>query len=250
MKKSACVILLLLPILARAAQSPFDGTWKFELPQPKPVRMLLRNGILQIPNLRIKVKADGTDQPVQALQSYDSMAVEVVDERTTETTYKKNGSVVASQKDTVSADGKTLTRELTYPEAGNQPDTPKFTFTRRAARPSGSHAVSGVWIQQIPRFYTITYKSSPDGLATLTPTGEQASDGKFDGEDYPLKSGIAGRTISLTKVNDHSIVQTTKINGTIVQVDHLTVSADGKTLTIKSEVKETGDTLTQTGTKQ
>jgi len=231
-------------------QSPFDGTWKFKLPKPRPNRVLLRNGILRISNLGINIRADGSDQPVQVLQSHDTMAVKIVDDRTTVTTYKKNGNVVAVQTDAVSSDGKTLTRELTYPDTGKQPDTPKLTFSRSGTLPSGSHAVSGTWIQQIPPSYTITYKSSPDGLTMLTPTGEPATDAKFDGKDYPVKSGIVGRTISLTKVNDRSIDQTTKINGKIVQVDHLTVSVDGNTLIIKSEIMETGETFTQTGIKQ
>ncbi|HTY64196.1 MAG TPA: hypothetical protein VMG30_18240 [Acidobacteriota bacterium] len=248
MKKSLLVILL-LPVFA-CAQSAFDGTWRFEFPRPKPHRVLLRGDILRIPDLKINVKADGTDQPAQGLQSYDTIAAKVVDDKTVQMTYKKNGKIVASQKDTVSADGKMLTREITYPDPGNQPDTPKFTFIRAAAGASGSHAISGTWIQQIPTTYTIRYKGSPEGLTMLTPTGEPASDAKFDGKDYPVKSGMAGRTISLTRVNDTSIDQTTKINGRIVQVDHLTVSADGKTLTIRSEVKETGGTFTQTGTRQ
>ena len=248
MKKSLLVILL-LPVFA-CAQSAFDGTWRFEFPRPKPHRVMLRGDILRIPDLKINVKADGTDQPAQGLQSYDTIAAKVVDDKTVQMTYKKNGKIVASQKDTVSADGKMLTREITYPDPGNQPDTPKFTFIRAAAGASGSHAISGTWIQQIPTTYAIRYKGSPEGLTMLTPTGEPASDAKFDGKDYPVKGPDAARTVSLKKVNDRSIDLTIKHEGKIVNVNHMTVSADGKTLTVKAEAKAQNDTRSFTFTKQ
>jgi hypothetical protein len=258
MKKSLFAILL-LPILAWAAQSPFDGTWKVDLntaqfPE-KPQVIVLQNGTFQCSTCdpKINVKADGTDQPIQGSTEIDRLAVKVVDNKTVETTSKKGARVVESSKTTASADGKTVTAEFTfYPEASKQPVTGKETLIRVAAGPSGSHAISGSWrIQKVSESesaLTFTYKSSPDGLMMSDPIGE-SYDAKFDGKDYPIK-GATGYTVSLTKMNDRSIDETDKRDGKAVTVNHMTVSADGKTLTIKSENKVQGTTATYTATKQ
>ena len=158
-----------------------------------------------------------------------------------------------SVKHTLSADDKTLTSDTTsYLEGSNQPFTETTTLTRVAASPAGAHAISGSWQLQLPPVtpiqYTVTYKSLPDGLMMTTTSG-QSFDAKFDGKDYPVK-GTAGRTVSLTKVNDISIDEIDKLDGKVVGVNHMTVSADGKTLTIKSEYKEQGTTATFIATKQ
>ena len=82
-----------------------------------------------------------------------------------------------------------------------------------------------------------------------SPSGE-SFDAKFDGKDYPIKGATGNYTVSLTKVNKRSIDITNKRDGKIVSVDHMMVSADGKTMTTKSENKETGATETTIAIKQ
>ncbi len=257
--------LLLLPILACAAQSPFDGTWKVYLDNLPPPSIVhadftweLQKGTYQCsacPDMAgpIQIKADGTDQPVQGRRAFDTLAIEVVDDKTIRATEKRDGKIVESVKNTLSADDKTLTRDTTsYLEGSKQPFTETTTLTRVAASPAGSHAISGSWQLQLPPVapmqYTVTYKSSPDGL-TMTTISGQSFDAKFDGKDYPIK-GTAGRTVSLTRMSDISIDKTDKLDGMIVEVNHMTVSADGRTLTIKLENEAQGTTITLIGTKQ
>jgi hypothetical protein len=241
------------------AQSPFDGTWKVDLSTAqfpeKPQIIVLQNGTFQCSTCdpKINVKADGTDQPVQGSKTIDTVAVKIVDAKTVETTSKKGGKVVESAKSTISADGNTDTVEFTYyPEASKQLITGKETLIRVAAGPSGSHSISGSWrIQKVnasENALMVTYKSSPDGLMMTDPIGE-SFDAKFDGKDYPIK-GATGYTVSLTKVNDRSIDATNKRDGKVVSVAHMTVSADGKTLSVKQENKVQGTTLTYTAAKQ
>lgn len=241
------------------AQSPFDGTWKIDintvkLPD-KPEIWSIQKGIFQCPTCDPKadIKADGIDQPIQGSNEIDTMAVKVVDDKTVEITTKKGGKVGAVGKHTVSADGKTETIDRTeYPGGGKQPVTFKETYIRIAAGPSGSHAFSGTWRAQKVNTQgmdlTVTYKSTPNGIMLTGPMGE-SFDAKFDGKDYPIK-GATGGTVLLTKVNDRSIDETHKQDGKVVTVVHATVSADGKTLTVKEENKPQGTTITATATKQ
>ena len=93
-----------------------------------------------------------------------------------------------------------------------------------------------------------TIKSTPDGLIYTDSSGE-SFEVKFDGKYYPVK-GPRGGLISVTKLNDHSIVQTVKRDGKVVRVYYMTVSADGKTAFLKTENKEQGSTTTSTVIKQ
>ncbi len=252
---------ILLPALAWAAQSPFDGTWKIDLNQvklpDKPEVFLLQNGTYECSTCvpRISVKADGSDQPVTGTKSMDTLAVKVVNDKTVDLTSKKGGKVIGSEKDIVSEDGKTVTIEFTsYPESSKQPVTGKVTFARVAPGPAGSHALSGSWRMQkanavSDNALSYTYKGSAEGLTMKAATGE-TYDAKFDGKDYPIKGDRAGSTVSLKKVSDSAIVETIMRDGKIVQVNHMTVSADGKSLTVKSEEPERGTTSTFVARKQ
>jgi WD40 repeat protein len=256
MKKSLFAILL-LPILVWAAQSPFDGTWKIDLSSvqfpAKPTVLVLQNGIYEDSATKISAKADGTDQPVPEIKNLDTMAVKIINDKTVQITSKKDGKVVSAQTAIVSPDGKTCTYEFTENNGdGKPPITGKFTYIRLAAGPSGSHALSGTW--QIQRAdasewaLTATYKSTADGMISSSPIGG-SWEAKFDGKDYPMKGG-PGYTVSLTKVNDRSIITTVKQDGKVFMVYHQTVSADGKTCTIVEENKAQGISVTFTARKQ
>jgi hypothetical protein len=262
---AVCALTLATGIVA--AQSPFDGTWKSTRAVPAQVQKMsivieLKDGIFQLTNTggtKINIKADGTDQPVQGNSNTDTMAVKVVDDKTVEITGKKDGKILSSSRNTVSADGKTNTMEYLNPDGKVRNQA---TYTRAAAGPPGSHATSGTWLPPAGPSsiaVTVTYKSTPDGLMMM-PSRGVSWDAKFDGKDYPLKAAdntpeefkkrLASATISLTKVNERSIDVTRKNDGKIMFVEHMTVSADGKTLTANTENKENGTTTTDTFTKE
>jgi len=259
-KKSLFLILILLPILAWAA-GPFDGTWKIDPSKiqysgQKPLVLLLQNGIFECPTGcvagAIKAKADGTDQPMVGSKDIDTISVRIVGDKTADSTMKKGGKIIETIRNTISEDGKTSTLEVnTYPEASKQPTKYRATYTRVAAGPPSSHAISGTWQLQFLSYdpVTITIKSSPEGLTISDPMGQQ-SDAKFDGKDYPVKGATGNYTASWTKVNERSIDQTSKRDGKITSVSHWTVSDDGKTITIKSESKVSGTTTTTIAIKQ
>jgi hypothetical protein len=183
------------------------------------------------------------------------MAVKVVDDKTIELTTKKAGRVTGMEKRVLSADGKAVTLEYTgHPEGSQQPVTVRGTMTRVGPGPAGSHGASGSWRttkfdQASDNALLVTFKGSAEGLMMTAPTGE-SYDAKFDGKDYAVKGDPGGSVVSLKKVDDHTIVETTKRDGKIVSITSWTVSADGKSLTAKSEDKERGTTSSWVATKQ
>ncbi len=250
-------LVLLLPLFAWA-QSPFDGTWKFNLssaqfPQ-KPDTFALQNGQYTCSTCipKIAVKADGADYRVPEAKGYDTLAVRQVDEKTVQLTRKKDGKVVSVSTDSVSEDGKTLTSDFKdYPPQG-QPVTGKVELTRVTAGPAGAHAISGSWrvakVENVSeQALTITFKSTPDGLSMSAPTGE-SYEAKFDGKDYPVKGDRAGGTVSLKKVNANTIQETYKQDGKPVAVNEMTVQ--GNALKMVSKDVRRGTTTTVTAAKQ
>ncbi len=230
------VVLLAFSALA-VAQSPFDGTWKVDLksaqfPQ-KPDVYVLQNGMYECKSCvpPVSIKANGTWQPVKGHPYYDKMMVKIVDDRHVEQTQQKNGKEMGSEKDSISADGKTMTADWIDKSAPNgKAVTGKSTFVRVAAGPAGSHAYSGSWRAEKVADMTeeglvFTYKSKPDGLDYSTPTGQSYS-AKWDGGDVPVKGDPGNSLVSIKKTGPNSFQETFKRGGKVVGVATNTVSGD------------------------
>ena len=117
--------------------------------------------------------------------------------------------------------------------------------------PAGVHATSGTWkvekITQSDNGLLFTLKGTADDLTYSDPAGEGFT-AKFDGSDASVNGAYNYNTVSLKKAGANSIEETFKRDGTVVQVNKLTVS--GKTLTRESTNKLTDRTSTFTATKQ
>jgi hypothetical protein len=248
--KALLPLLFLVP-MAAWADSPFDGTWvtKAEsiVMSQKPWVILLDKGIFQNESMvpPLKVKADGTDQPVSGYASFDSITVRIVGTDSFESTGKKAGKVMFVNTWTVSSDGKTLKIKWSD-QSGTAPVTGETVFTRVKSGPKGSNAVSGSWRAEkledlSTNGQTVTYKVTADGLSMSTPTG-QSYEAKFDGKDYSMAGDPAQTMVSLKLVNAHTIIETDKQLGKVVEVDTMTVSPDGKSIKVSWEGKQTGRT--------
>ena len=253
--KSPILSILLLPVFLCAAESPFDGTWKIDPSAAQFTEVwVLKDGMYEQSTLSSKysIKADGTDQPVLG-RDYDTNAVKVVDDRIVEFTSKKDGKDFGFCREIVSEDGKQLTVECSYyPAASKQPVEVKRIYCRVAVGPPGSHAISRTWTQKVSaadNAFTVTIESTSNGQIYSNSAG-RSYDARFDGGDYPMKGAPGCTTVSLTKVNERTITSTLKQDGKVVEVSTMTVSADGKTASVKEEYQEQGTTGTYTLIKQ
>ena len=255
----ALFLALVLAPMSLFAQNPFDGTWHTNMEQaklsPKPNVFSLKGGMYDCSscNPQIHVKADGKDQSVTG-QSYDTISVREVDSKTIEVKTKKNGKPVFEQTRMVSDDGKTLTLKNTAYRPGNdQTVTAEVTFTRIGKAPAGANGASGSWrvnkVKESENGVTTTYKTNGDELTMSTPSGETYT-AKLDGKDYPYKGAFFADTVSLKRINDHTIEETDKRDGKVVDVSKMTVSPDGKTMKIVSTATLTKRTSTFVATKQ
>ncbi len=253
-----CAVFAALAVSA-GAQSAFNGTWHTDMSKsklsPKPNVFYLSQGWYHCVscNPAYDVKADGTDQPVTG-QAYDTVSVKEVDAKTISVAGKKAGAADFEQTRTVSADGKTLTVKTTiHPPNGSQPVTTEVTATLSGPAPMGVHAASGAWViakmKQSDNGLDATYKVEGDQITMTQPTGETYT-AKLDGTDAPYKGSNSTDTVSVKKIDAHTIEETDKRGGEVIEVDKMTVSPNGKTMTVVATSKRTDRTSTYVATKK
>jgi len=248
--------LVLLPVAAFAA-GPFDGTWKVSLQHiqlsKKPIVLLLNAGdfICKTCLAPTTIKTDGTDQKVKGNPNIDTTAVTVIDANTVTAVYKLGGKTVQNTQWVIVADGKSLEREETS-LYGAEPTILKLRLTRVADAPAGAHALSGSWIESKVLAATgpgmvVTYDMSADGFS-MSSNG-QTYDAKFDDKTYPIKGDPTKTVVNLKKISDSEVIESDSQKGQVVEVEHMTVSADGKTLHVVDTVMHGNRTTTFNMTK-
>jgi hypothetical protein len=135
--------ILLLPILAFAADSPFDGTWKIDLSTTKSPDKSIEasanahtftfkstpDGLIYSDSSSgesFDAKFDGKDYPVKGPRGGTTSVIKL-NERSIVETVKRNGKVVRVHYMIVSADGKTASLKTENKEQG-------YTYTATATK--------------------------------------------------------------------------------------------------------------------
>ncbi|MGH6889913.1 MAG: hypothetical protein ACREHF_12085 [Rhizomicrobium sp.] len=256
---TALVGMSLVPGLA-LADSPFDGTWKADLNSvdfsKKPDVYVLKDGMYTCKTCApaYTIKADGSDQRVSGHPGFDTVAIKVVDAHTVQQTNKKGGKTVYTETDTVAPDGKTV--DIGFTDSSNSkgsPVTGKVSAKQVAAGPTKSNAISGSWITTSvsglsDAALSVTYKTDGDMLSMTDPTGE-SFDAKMDGTEAAFNGSPDVTNVSVKKAGARTLVQTTSRNGKIVNLRHMTVSKDGKTMKVSSHNEMTGQMTSWTNQK-
>jgi hypothetical protein len=249
---------LLIFAVNACAQSPFDGTWRInpssaKLDQ-KPFTIYTSQGWYHCVSCTppFDVPADGQFHAVSG-QPFDTVSITLVDPHTITIASKKGDKTIEEDTVTVSADGKLTTiKSTTYPLNGGGPQNSSMTLKRVGMLPAGVHATSGNWV---PLKFTdteadlsFTFKSNGDELTMTDPTGDNYT-AKFDGNDYPYKS-YGANGVTLKKIDSHTIVETDKRDGKVISEQKMTVSPDGKTMTLVAHDPQRDTTSTFTATKK
>ncbi len=256
--KKLLVILMFLAPATLFAQSAFNGTWRFDVQNGQfggePFVESLQNGVYHcncVPELT--TKADGKDHERKGSPYSDTINVREIDDHTIERVSKKDGKIVRKSKDTASEDGNTLKTEWTAWENGHETNGAHIS-KRVAPAPAGANKTSGSWqFEKVEsasdNMTAITFNATPDGLSMATRMGDSYT-AKFDGKDYPYKGDPGLTSVSLKKIDDHSIEQTDKRDGMILSVRKMTVSSDGMTLTLDVDDKQDGTKAKWTAQKE
>jgi hypothetical protein len=186
---------------------------------------------------------------------FPASSVKVLDARTIFMTAKKNGKVVGTTKERVSADGNRVTAEFTDNSASNGATvTGKGELTRMAKGPSGSHAISGSWreakVENVSENgLSFTMKVSGDELTMSSPTG-QGYTANLDGTEAAYHGDPGTTSVVVKRIGPTTLEETDKRDGKIISVSRMTVLPGGKKMKISTDDKLRNDHSEIMATKQ
>ncbi|HET7785272.1 MAG TPA: hypothetical protein VFL36_04835 [Myxococcales bacterium] len=174
------------------------------------------------------IVADGTEQPGL---SGTNLSVSVEDTHTWKVVRKKNGRMLLTATWKLSRDGRTLRDTFT----SFQPDGSPATVNNVYERTAGTSGFPGTWEDTHSKFASaFEIQIQPyrgNGLSFVTPAQGTTRNVEFDGNDHA--NGIApGLTTSGRRVNEHTLALKDKTNGKLDDTREISLSRDGKTLTI------------------
>lgn len=236
-----CCGLVLAPSFC-LAQSIFDGTWRPDPqkadPNQPPDELVLMKGRYECQSCKppYRIAADGRDHAVKGGRYYDSLSIRILDPRTVIKTAKRSGVTVASIKEIVSADGNSRTQLQTV--TGMAPRTVVFasTYSRVAAGPSGSHALSGTWRELqgdlVNHEEDTTYRISHGTLSMSDHFGRSFS-AKLDGTEAPYRGDPEFTGVSLKMIDSRTIQESDLKDGKVVKIATWTVRPDGNTMHVR-----------------
>lgn len=258
MNKLALSAVLLIPAVALAAASAFNGTWSARLDsmkvtgKPDVYEVSGGNYSCSSCDPPLKVPADGAWHKVTGRDYYDEIMVKVLSPRSIEITQRLAGKTAGINTMEVSADGSSLSGKFTGYQ-GAQPVTGRYREKRVAAGAAGAHAISGSWLQDQmsegnDALRTVSYAMTPDGFSMQS--NGQSYAAKFDGRQYPV-SGDPGHTmVTLKKLDDHTVVETDYRKGKATDEIRLAAAADGKTLELTDKDLAHDQTVSMTLDRQ
>lgn len=248
--------LLLLMQSWTFAQSRFDGTWQMKMDTLEfsgpSEDYLFVDGMYHCKSCipKVDVKTDGVDYPVVGY-NYDTLAVQILDDRAIKFTMKKAGKLYFECIETVSPDGQKMMEDFTN-KMEAETVTGKAGFTRLGNGPTGSHALSGQWrmdtVKNATRVGTLQIFQTTAGLMKIS-DGSASYEVRLDGRDH-ADPGDIHSTRSMKLIDEHTLEETDKTDGKVSGVSRWVISRDGKSMQVEFSSTKRGQTMRFTAEKQ
>ncbi len=224
------------------AQSPFNGTWRPDPQRPAAGRpsddVQLSNKEYECQSCKppYRVRADGVDHPIGGNPRFDSLSVQVVDERTITKIFKKNGATVVESRSEVSADGQTLTERQILSGTGPRPVDFTSHSSRAAPAPAGAHRISGSW--RLIEADLTNHDEDTDylvsgGFLSMSDRMGRSFRAKLDGTDAPYHGDAEVTSVSVKQIDARTIEETDRNAGKTVKITRWTVDPDGTTMHVQ-----------------
>ena len=230
-------VLSVMSATALAADDSFVGKWKFN---PDKSQM---NG------LDYKIEDAGGGQyrfifgdDVETLtldgkghvtKYGDTWSIKATGPNSWESTTERDGKVTSKSKWTVSADNQTFTST----DENMRPDGTTGKAEAVFKRTGGTTGLVGTWQTTSVKILSPTSiaiaKWQGDGYSRTNAVFKETLEFKLDGKEYTPKGPRVppGMTVTVKKIDDHSMELTYKLKGKAIETHKYEVSTDGKTLT-------------------
>jgi hypothetical protein len=216
------------------ANDPFVGRWKLDVSRSTIVdQMVVEAAGPNKFTFRFEggpaetILADATDQP--GLPG-TTLSVRADDSRTLKVVRKQEGRISVSAIWKLSEDGRILRDNFT----GTQADGSTITVDYVYKRMSGTSGFAGNWESTTQplglKFELEIQPYGSEGLSFVRQGSVKSI--TFDGQDHAVASATEGATASGRRQSERAMEYTDKLGGKVVDTQALTLSSDGKTLTI------------------
>jgi hypothetical protein len=225
-----------------AATDPFSGTWKLNPAKSKLTDQMKveeagpnKYTFIFTGDNSETIVADGTDQPGLFGSTF---AVTVLDQHQWKVVRKIGGRVTISAIWELSGDGNTLTDHFTGYRADGSTSNLLYVYTRTA----GTSGFAGTWEsveEQVNSAYEMQIQPfGVDGLSFITRAQKMTKNIRFDGKDYAAEGPNvpAGYVTAGKRLSDQAVELTDKVGGKVLDIQEVTVSPDGKTLTVTTHI--------------
>jgi hypothetical protein len=217
-----------------SAHDPFVGDWKLDVSRSVIVdQMVVETPRPDTFTFRFEgapaetIRADGTDQPGL---SGTTLSVKVKDSHTLSVVRKQGDHVLVSAHWTLSADGRSLRDSFT----DLQPDGSTIAIPYVYRRMQGGRGFTGVWestTKPIGLKVELQIRPHESGGLSFVTQGS-AKNVTFDGQDHPVSQAPGSVTASGRRQGPRALTYTERTGGKVVATRALSLSSDGRTLTI------------------
>jgi hypothetical protein len=181
------------------------------------------------------ITADGSDQPGLFGTTF---AVTVLDDHHWKVVRKTGGKLMISAIWELAADGNTLTDHFT----GYRADGTTSNLLYKYARIGGTSGFAGTWEsteEQVNSKFEMQVQPYGDaGLSFIVPAQKMTRSVNFDGKEYAGTGPNlpAGYTTSGRRVSGQAVELIDRVNGKVLDTQEVEVSADGKMLTVTTQI--------------
>ena len=245
---AAAVVLTTVAISAQTATAPYFGVWKvnpqkselagtqFTIAETGGGEFLFTDDVLK-KSYKFKMDGNGYADFLGGTAAWTQKG-----DRTWELTYTVNGTPIAVETYTVSADDKSLTTRVAAENKSLQPAQDTVVLQRVG---SGS-GLTGTWKggpPAAPPFELEIQPDAGDGLIFRV-KGAFETKAKFDGQPYPVTGDLVppAATATFTPTGPRSFRMVQNVGTNVVDAT-VTASEDGNTLT-QVAVNQSGDKMT------
>jgi hypothetical protein len=244
MFRRAVLLLPLACLAAWAADDPMVGDWKLN---PQKSKLTDEMKVTSLGGNKYSfdfgggspetIVVDGTDQPGNFGTTFAVTAVSPEEWRGVR---KKDGRVQIKGIWTLSKDGTRLHDDFTGISDNGKTIHLVYVYERRAGGPG----FAGDWVstsEQVDTVYVIRVRPYETGGLSIISSEGVTKNVKFDGKDYPNVGSGVKIVSSAQRVNERTIELTEKIAGKVVDTQEISVSGEGKTLTMTVRVPGRSD---------
>jgi len=229
-----------------SAQSALDPANKLSIaPQKDGVHVMMFGET----HLDFTAKFDGHDVPAPGNLGFNQIELRRIDKRQAEVTEKKNGVVVATVRDKISADG----NELTVTTVSKGHETTITVWVHSGGTRAADNLFAGEWTENLTKTRMgqgLRLKIKVENAAVHFNSDDYSYTARFDGKTYDV-TGSHNDSVTLVMVDAHTVDEVFKRGNQVSQKNRWMVSSDGKQMALTSTgTLETGQRFTEKMTFQ